>query len=421
MLSHLTELLLALLAGLVASVRNTEWTRALITAELLSALIGIVFSGLAYLIWDWLGAWNVFSVAVLLVLFAQLKRKAGDSPKASTREEWLKSVLNPDFWPELGPWGGAGLFGQIPKAWRIGLAFWGAVAGSFIVFRLVSFRVPLLGIDRLLLVLLIFILAVNRSAYQLKENWQKELTAPPQPEWVKIFSTSDFWQTMFRWNKSRTLDRNPIAWLQEYSWTARLTKWGWCILVLAGELAALMTVTDQRFVFYQSRLNILVLVGLAFSASGSFRRERQSGALELLLVTPLQARQLIGGRLWGVWGHFLPALAILYACWLMAPYQHNQLRSFWLVFGLSSFLWLPVIGLYFSLLRMNFLVAWLTTCGVGLLVPWVATMTLARFYFAAGIGIEVLCVWQALTALMAGMQLYENLSRRQFSFQTVTS
>jgi hypothetical protein len=50
--------------------------------------------------------------------------------------------------------------------------------------------------------------------------WHEETAAPDQPRWVVLFSTSEFWQRAFRWNKGRTLDRNPMAWLQEYSWPA---------------------------------------------------------------------------------------------------------------------------------------------------------------------------------------------------------
>jgi len=108
-----------------------------------------------------------------------------------------------------------------------------------------------------------------------------------------MFSGSDFWQTIFHWERSKTLDRNPMAWLQEYSWTARLTKWGWCLAVFVAEVFVM-------FIFpgWQPQLTTAVSLGVAFSATGSFRRERQSGLLEILLVTPLSVRQLMVGRLW---------------------------------------------------------------------------------------------------------------------------
>jgi ABC-type transport system involved in multi-copper enzyme maturation permease subunit len=122
-MSHLSSLLLAVAAGLIASVRNSEWIRALIAAELLSGLFALVFTGLSYLVWG-------------------------------------------------------------------------------------------LGLGKLLMAAGFFLWLLQALAAQLKQSWQKDLTSPPQPEWVKIFSQSEFWRSLFRWNKSRTLDRNPIAWLR---------------------------------------------------------------------------------------------------------------------------------------------------------------------------------------------------------------
>ena len=233
---------------------------------------------------------------------------------------------------------------------------------------------------------------------------------------MKVFSGSEFWRSVFRWNKGRTLDRNPIAWLQEYSWTARLTKWGWCVLLLLGEFVAVAT---PDFVATQITLTSLVIVGLAFTASGSFRRERQTGALELLLVAPLRARQLIGGRIWGIWCHFLPAMAVAYCFWMMTPYRESALSGTWVIFGLSSFLFLPPVGLHFSMQRMNFLVAWLATCGVGLLLPWTVLFLLWRYPNPAEqlLMATVLCTLQGIAAVVAGLKLQANFVGRRFALE----
>ena len=94
------------------------------------------------------------------------------------------------------------------------------------------------------------------------------------------------------------------------------------------------------------------------NAAGSFRRERETGVLELLLVSPLNEWQIIGGRLRGLWGQFLPAMVALGSIWLYSVSVFpTDGESGWLVFVLSSFLTLPVIGLYFSLRRANFMSA----------------------------------------------------------------
>jgi ABC-type transport system involved in cytochrome c biogenesis permease component len=407
--SHLSALILALSAGLIASVQNTEWTRALVAAEFLGGVFAVAFGGFGSSIWNWLfsnfGGWGNFagsaSVCVLIrwLLKNRGHRLSGPPQPLAAIRVWTAGIRQALFhrhrvqmrkW-HLNPWLLVVVFGGMScLGWNLG---------------------------RLFVALTVFILTVLWSARHLKDSWQQDLTAPPQPVWVKIFSTSETWQSIFRWNKSRTLDRNPIAWLQEYSWTARLTKWGWCVLILVSEPFAVLS--GNSFGPYQSILNVSVMLGLAFSASASFRRERQTGALELLLVTPLQARQLIGGRLWGIWGHFLPAMAILNSCWFLAPYNWDSASRSWMYFGLSSFILLPLIGLYFSLLRMNFLVAWLATCGAGLIAPWVAAISIGTLAPDGNASLAVVFGMQAAAAFLATHQVYESLCRREFSFQYV--
>jgi ABC-type Na+ efflux pump permease subunit len=338
MLSQVQALLLALAAGLIASVRNTEWTRTVIAAELLSAAFALLFGG------------------------------------------WLLRL--------------------VPA-----------------IFRFVP--VSAIGLCNVFIAAVVLGIVVHRCGRRLKDHWQTELTAPPQPKWVGLFADSEFWRQVFRWNKSRTLDRNPIAWLQEYSWTARLTKWGWCIVILFCQVGVLLV--DRGFVRLESRLNLLLALGLAFSASGSFRRDRETGALELLLVTPLQGRQLMGGRLWGIWGYFLPAMAIVYSCWLFVPYDRTGFSWSRMLFGLSSYFSIPIIGLYFSLWRMNFLVSWLVTCAAGLLLPSATLTVCRRFAVSSRTALFVSCGLQLLLAAFAAHQLYRDLNRRTFASATAAS
>src|SRR5207247_10107977 len=104
---------------------------------------------------------------------------------------------------------------------------------------------------------------------------------------VGIFSNTECWREAFRWDKSRTMDRNPMAWLQEYSWTARLTKWGWFLLFLVADLIVMTDCESRKFLSWFPLLTGALALGVAFSAAGSFRRERQTGLLEILLVTPI--------------------------------------------------------------------------------------------------------------------------------------
>jgi ABC-type transport system involved in multi-copper enzyme maturation permease subunit len=154
--------------------------------------------------------------------------------------------------------------------------------------------------------LVLFVSILGASVSRLQATWQQDSSGPEQPRWVKLFSNSEFWRSFFHWDTSRTLDRNPIAWLQEYSWTARLTKWGWLVVVLVTEYVVLTRFDRGRSPYWQPLLAVALGLGIAFSAVGSFRREQETGLLELLLVTPLSVRQLLGGRFWGICCGALP-------------------------------------------------------------------------------------------------------------------
>jgi ABC-type transport system involved in cytochrome c biogenesis permease component len=195
----------------------------------------------------------------------------------------------------------------------------------------------------------------------------------------------------------------------------------------------------------QEWLALLVLLGLTFSAAGSFRSERESGALELLLVTPLRAGQVIRGRLQGIRMQYLPAVLTLALAWfcllpprwqkvIFQPAEWEGGTVLWLclfVAVIVSFVTLPVIGLYFSLKRMNHLVSWLCACGVGLLIPWLlfqhVDFIVDRFWglrmpqHGANpgdldflFGLTAALFWQAAAATVAAVLLYANLARGRF-------
>jgi hypothetical protein len=103
--------------------------------------------------------------------------------------------------------------------------------------------------------------------------------------------------------------------------------------------------------------------------------------LELLLVSPLGERAIIWGRLRGLWGQFLPAVAVLLGIWLYfsSIFEHRSDGEV-ILFHAATFLALPVIGLYFSLRCRGFLGAFLSTLAVGLLAPFAVPLLLGFFW-----------------------------------------
>jgi hypothetical protein len=221
-------------------------------------------------------------------------------------------------------------------------------------------------------------LILKLSARKLRQGWQDQTAAPERPEWVEGFSSAPEVRAIFAWNKNRTLDRNPIAWLQEYSWTARLTKWGWFLVVLVAELVVLGSWEPRRAPESRWFLPAGLALAVAFSAVGSFRRENETGLLELLLVTPLSVRQLVCGRVWGIFCHYFPAVSIfLVLAWgdyLLNPRAYPTSQLAWLF--VAALFSMMTMGLNLSLGRLNFFLAWLLTWTSGFLAPLSASIVL---------------------------------------------
>jgi ABC-type transport system involved in multi-copper enzyme maturation permease subunit len=183
-------------------------------------------------------------------------------------------------------------------------------------------------------------------------------------------------------------------------------------------------------------------LGLAFSAAGSFRRERQCGALELILVTPLTIGQIVFGRLRGLWSQFVPAILLLSLLWVFLfaigsfdlwPGHYdseNSLNPAFAMLALAGFFAIPIVGLYFSLRQRHFLTAWLLTLGVCLVLPCViltpsillGISIYSPFPSNTGqheMGLGSAFAWAALLQLLfgsiAGGLLCDNLRRRKFA------
>jgi len=134
---------------------------------------------------------------------------------------------------------------------------------------------------------------------------------------------------------------------------------------------------------------LLLIFSIGLSASGSFRRERELGVMELLLVTPLSVGQIICGRLRGLWSQFLPAVLLLMAMWLYLvsgrglgdAWEDDLMAGGFFAWLLGvSLLTLPVTGLYFSLRCRHYIVALFMTLLVGEVLPFFVMISLYEFF-----------------------------------------
>jgi ABC-type transport system involved in multi-copper enzyme maturation permease subunit len=328
----------ALSAGMLASSWSKTWLRALLGAMFLSFIflivLGFLFggsclgmaSGSSSSVWTWgrqfQRGWRMDSEPILIIGLSLITNAAGD---------WS------DYLPLTAP--------------RQLIAIMAAIT---------------------LLSLLVLSLAVLICGARTRRIWQEEPPSARQLWLQKTFCTPVFWLSFFKRWMRRKLERNPVGWLEQRTWSGRLVTWGWFAVVISLYSAVL---TDRHFFsggnFIQSIMAWLLAGSMAMSAAGSFRRERESGVLELLLVSPLAEGDIIKGRLRGLWAQFLPAFGTLLGLWayfLTLDFRERRDAPIIWFYGVT-FVTLPIIGLYFSLRCRSFISAFSWTFMVGGLLP----------------------------------------------------
>ena len=218
---------------------------------------------------------------------------------------------------------------------------------------------------------LVLWLAILLAATLIRRGWREASLPAWWQQGEAALSTPVLGRDFLRRWQLRALERNPVGWLERRTWSGRLVTWAWLAAVLTITLFLLAADWPPLAFDWCGRWLLVLLLGnLAASAAGSFRRERESGLMELLLVTPLDEREIIRGRLKEVWSQFLPALVLLSIVWSwMAAVYHLPGIFSHLTSVLLSFVTLPVVGLYFSLRSRHFLAAWLLTLLVGAAIP----------------------------------------------------
>jgi len=277
---------------------------------------------------------------------------------------------------------------------------------------------------------LVLMLCISVAAWRVRRVWRDEPLSV-RMQWLHhaLFTPMVLQPVLRRWLHWQ-LRRNPIGWLEQRSWSGRLVVWSWFAVVICiySSLFSNLGLYQRGFHQLQSFLASLLAVSIALSAAGSFRRERESGVLELLLVSPIREWEIIAGRVRGLWMQFLPAIVLLVSVWLYCATflsTDSELSSV-LVYG-TAFATLPVIGLYYSLAKSNFIVSLLWTLLVGVAVPAglgrIAAMWFADpFAYSPGTGelagLLVPCLLQAVIAILFALRLYHHLRYRKFALDS---
>jgi ABC-type transport system involved in multi-copper enzyme maturation permease subunit len=221
-------------------------------------------------------------------------------------------------------------------------------------------------------------------------NWQDKPPSPRYLWFLRVFCEPLVWRAFFkRWIR-RKLERNPLGWLEQRSWVGRTAVGAWVAVVASFYIAIFgdsvlyrRVMTEMQFV-----AGLGLALALAVVAAGSFRRERELGVMELLLITPQTEAEIALGRLKGIWEQFAPAISLLLGVWLWASLSFGH-RQEWqiVVFFAATFVHVPVVGLYQSLKQRGLLAALLWTLWMSLFLPLglaILLQALSRASFVAG-------------------------------------
>jgi ABC-type transport system involved in multi-copper enzyme maturation permease subunit len=390
-LVNFSAICLATGAGLVASSLARAWTRALTSAACLAFLFLLIF----------------FTLIPLLVVGFSGPIRSGFFP---WRDEWTSLMAY-----------GFALALNYDELWQNWVAPGGRGSGGMLWAFVTLALLALLGL----------LLLVRLAAWNVRRTWQEQ-PPPPRVLWLqqKLVQPVLFQNVLRRWLRWE-LQHNPIGWLEQRSWSGRLVIWSWFAVVtcLYSSLFANFHVYQGGFHALQTFLAWLLVASIALSAAGSFRREKETGVLELLLVAPLSEARIIAGRIRGLWTQFLPAVVLLFSVWIYCASflgSPGEMRS--VVFYLVTFATLPVVGLYFSLAKANFFSALAWTLLVEIAVPNAALRVFT--YFSpfdqtwqnasepSAAEVLVLAVIQILVAATLVWRLLDNLKRRKFALST---
>jgi len=394
---NFNSLCMAIGVGVLASSYCKQWLRALSLAAFLSGLAGGLVAG-----------FKILTAFLITLKFRPAPISSFPSLDQFLGEAWMHFTDARATWSQM--FNGFGM-----RAGYIWALMLGEVVSGLVIF---SLSLGLLWL----------------AARNIRRRWRDEPPSVRAQQMEKVFCEPVIGVAFLHGWMRRKLARNPIGWLEQRRWSGRLVTWSWFAIIISVQSAVL---TDRNFIWYgggaQRVMAWLLAASMAASAAGSFRRERETGVLELLLVSPLTTGQIIGGRLRGLWGQFLPSIVTLLGIWLyfetLRVRGEGDFVSVW--FFLISFAVVPVIGLYFSVRGKNFISAFLLTLLFVFAVP-LGFVLLVRFmeWLATDTNSDP-DLWHALAsqawffqlglAGFLGWQLHRKLTTRSFPLDQVTA
>jgi ABC-type transport system involved in multi-copper enzyme maturation permease subunit len=170
------------------------------------------------------------------------------------------------------------------------------------------------------------------ASWRLPRTWQdkplrRQKTAPAAPQLSEAAYSTQYVR------RARLLDQNPVLWLVASRSGMRWRVWALSLgsaaivlsIILAGHEVWTLTVASIVFALLGFIFKILV----AFEATRFFVEARRSGALELILSTPLTSREIIRGQWLALKRVFLwPLIVFVGAYLLLTAVQISNLPDY---------------------------------------------------------------------------------------------
>ncbi len=282
--------------------------------------------------------------------------------------------------------------------WGIALSVGVMVMGGLGFLRSVLSGLPQLVIDIAGILygfgfgLLVALVALLSAGVMLTRRWN-ELESPPpplkegeEPDWIEVEEAA--WRAAWRAGPGRRLRaRWPLGWLRLREAGQVETFWIWPLVVLGLWIAA-----------YAAGNPVLaplagwcVAFGFSLQAGSGYRQELRSGALELMMTTPVRTASYFLNRVWLGLREFGLALLVhlglaVLAIWVWGPLAQPQNGGWpWmptlvpelLLWPLVAAVASPAAGLLTSARVANLPAGLVSSVVVGLLFPTLAVGTQA--------------------------------------------
>ena len=383
-------IILALSAGLLASCRCEQWNRAMIASLLFAAVLLVLHSI------------NLDLAFVFVINGVEWRYLTS-----------LETLIFIQFYVGFGFGFGSG---------------WAQIASTTNSAALFSICAQGLGFA-----VVVGMVSVFLAGKRLQRLRRAEPISRRREKVEQVFWKPRFRRGAFRRKMNRLLDRNPIGWLQRHTTGSRVAGLAWLLAVIILE-SWLFAGDFQDVTFWSVQVAFLLLLSTAYVSAGSFLRERQTGALELILVTPLSVDQIIWGRLRGIWGQFALPSILLFGAYLyyrsFNPYGGRNDSAFLKFMFPWAMIIIPIIGLYSSLRRRGFLSALLATVLIGAAGPFAIVLPLGillgpegflgpfRLSMSGGLSMFLFIAAQIPFVAFAFIRLRRNLTDRKFIMTT---